>query len=115
MGNRLPMVHLVNLDWFSDFVIGLWRPLNRVTEQCRELNLFVTAFQYVKKREENALKDKLGLQEKAVIRFIPQHEDFVEMTDKEMEHFDNLNEVAVKIRNAEEKNQSKKYTKIKFN
>ena len=102
------------LNWYSDYVLGLWRPLNRVTDQCRQLGLFATAFQYTKKREENALKDGLGLQERAVIKFIPEKEDYVEMSDEEMEHFDKLNESAIKIRQAEEKNQSKKYTNIKF-
>ena len=102
------------LDWFSDFVLGLWRPLNRVSENCRQENLFITAFQYVKKREEDALRDKLGLQEKVVVKYIPHTEDFVELKGNDFDIFHDLNKKANAKREVDGKQQTGSYRPATF-
>lgn len=98
-------------EWYSDFVIGVWRPLNRVLDQCKKTGLFVTAFQYNKMREQKPDKDKILIGQQCMIKFVPEYEDFVDLTESEKQKADELLEVANKLRQIEEKKQSVKYTR----
>lgn len=98
-------------EWYCDYVVGVWRPLNRVMDHCKTANLFVTAYQYAKIREQNPDKDELGLNEHKLIKFNPETQDFLGLTDEDKDKFDELIEIAIKLKEVENKKQNKKYTK----
>ncbi len=98
-------------EWYSDYIIGVWRPLNRLRDQCKVHNFFVTAFQYAKIRHSTANKDKITELQRVLLRFLPDKEDFVDMTDSDMAQFDELNSKAIALREVEDKKQVKKYGK----
>jgi len=98
-------------EWYCDYVVGVWRPLNRVMDHCKERNLFVTAYQYAKMREQTPDKDQIELNEFKLIKFDPSTQDFMMLTDDDKSTFDELIETAIKLREVQEKKKVKKYTK----
>jgi hypothetical protein len=98
-------------EWFCDMVVGIWLPLNQVTDSCRQHNLYVTAYQYAKIREKNPNKDRILENEQRLLRFVPETNDFIGLSDKDIETFEELLEKAIKIRELKKENKSKKYFK----
>lgn len=96
-------------EWYCDYVVGVWRPLQRVMDHCKSSGLYVTAFQYNKMREQNPDEDELALGQHYMVKFLPKYEDFVDLTEEEKQTVDELVEKANKLRQVEDKKQSSKY------
>lgn len=98
-------------EWFCDYVVGVWRPLARAMDKCREHNLFVTAYQYAKIREQKPDKDNIQLLDRKLIKFLPTTEDFIGLTDEDKVKFDEILDTAIKLRELDDKKKMKKYSK----
>lgn len=99
-------------EWYSDYVIGIWRPLNRIMDRCKAANLYITAFQYTKVRQQKAGKDRVEVNQYQVLKFVPELEEFTDLTSEDKDKFDELIEEAVQIRQIQEKKMSKKYHRL---
>ena len=102
-------------EWYSDYVIGLWRPLNKLSADCKERDLYVTAFQYTKIREQNSKKDLLGIEEKCLVKFDPDYEDFLDLTEEDKDVFDELIPKANKAREIEAGKNSTRFRRAPIN
>lgn len=96
-------------EWYCDYVVGLWRPLNLVIDKCKEHGLFITAFQYTAIRHENADKDALGTGEHVYLKFDPETRDYIGATKEEHKTVLELLSENHKMRKIMEKKESTKY------
>lgn len=98
-------------EWYCDYVVGVWRPLARMMDKCREENLYVTAYQYAKVREQKPDKDDIQVLDPKLVKFDPATEDFYGMTDEDISKFHEILDAAIKLREVQDKNKMKKYSK----
>lgn len=98
-------------EWYCDMIITICQPLNRLLDHCKEHNLYVTSYRYAKIREKYPDKDGILENQDKLLKYLPDTHDFVGLTDKDKEIFDELVIKAAALRNLQKEKKSTKFGK----
>ncbi len=101
-------------EWYCDYVVGIWRPLNLVMDKCKDEGLFISAYQYTAIRHENADEDDLSTGEYVYLKFDPSTRDYIAASKEENKIVLELLGENHKMRKIIEKKESTKYRRAPF-